>query len=114
MNNNVFAINVPEINKLMIEIADISSNINIIFNKINELVDETKAYYTCSAASVMRNKYTMFNDNFRVIVNNIMSYNRDLAALKKKYDQGMDNLSIQIKKDITTLDSNGVEYKERR
>ncbi len=114
MNNNILAINIPEINKLMIEIADISSNINVIFNKINELVDETKSYYTCSAGSIMRNKYAMFNDNFRIIVNNIMTYNRDLAALKKKYEQGMDNLSIQIKKDISALDTNGVEYKERR
>ena len=114
MNNNVVAINVEEINKLMLEITDISSNINIIFNKINELVEETKSYYVCSTASVMRNKYAMFNDNFKTIVNNIMSYNKDLAMLKKKYDQGMDNLSIQIKKDISALDTNGVEYKERR
>lgn len=98
MNNNVIGINVDEINKLMLEISDISSNINIIFNKINELVEETKSYYVCSTASVMRNKYAMFNDNFRIIVNNIMTYNKDLVRLKRKYDQGMDNLSQEIHK----------------
>lgn len=98
MNNNVIGINVDEINKLMLEISDISSNINIIFNKINELVEETKSYYVCSTASVMRNKYAMFNDNFRIIVNNIMTYNKDLVRLKRKYDQGMDNLSREIHK----------------
>ena len=114
MNNNVIAINVEEIDKLMLEITDISSNINIIFNKINELVDETKSYYVCSTASVMRNKYAMFNDNFRIIVNNIMSYNKDLAMLKKKYDQGMDNLSTQINKDASAIQGSVVEYKEGR
>ena len=98
MNNNVIGINVDEINKLMLEISDISSNINIIFNKINELVEETKSYYVCSTASVMRNKYAMFNNNFRIIVNNIMTYNKDLVRLKRKYDQGMDNLSQEIHK----------------
>lgn len=98
MNNNIIGINVTELNKLMLEIADISSNINIIFNKINELVEETKRYYVCSTASVMRNKYAMFNDNFRIIVNNIMTYNKDLVRLKRKYDQGMDNLSQEIHK----------------
>ncbi len=114
MNNNVVAINVEEINKLMLEITDISSNINIIFNKINELVEETKSYYVCSTASVMRNKYAMFNDNFKTIVNNIMSYNKDLAMLKKKYDQGMDNLSTQINKDASAIQGSVVEYKEGR
>lgn len=114
MNNNVVAINVEEINKLMLEITDVSSNINIIFNKINELVEETKSYYVCSTASVMRNKYAMFNDNFKTIVNNIMSYNKDLAMLKKKYDQGMDNLSLKINKDISTIEGSVVEYKEGR
>ena len=114
MNNNVIAINVEEIDKLMLEITDISSNINIIFNKINELVDETKSYYVCSTASVMRNKYAMFNDNFRIIVNNIMTYNKDFAILKRKYTQGMNNLSVKIIKDASTIDDSVVEYKERR
>ena len=105
MNNNIIGINVTELNKLMLEIADISSNINILFNKINELVEETKSYYVCSTASVMRNKYAMFNDNFRIIVNNIMTYNKDLAMLKKKYDQGKDNLSQDIRKNTAIIKS---------
>lgn len=105
MNNNIIGINVTELNKLMLEIADISSNINIIFNKINELVEETKSYYVCSTASVMRNKYAMFNDNFRIIINNIMTYNKDLVMLKKKYDQGMDNLSQDIRKNTAIIKS---------
>lgn len=107
------AINVNEINKLMLEIIDCSNNIKVIFNKITDLVSETKSYYNCSSATLLRNKYSQFSDNYNVIIKNIMSYNKDLSNLKKKYAVNMEDLSYKIKRDASNL-SAPQEYKEGR
>lgn len=106
-------INVNEINKLMIDIIDCANDVKIIFNKISDLVAETKSYYQCTSATVLRNKYSLFNDNCNKIVNSIKSYNTDLSNLKKKYAANMENLSYNIRKDTSRIDC-PTEYKERR
>lgn len=107
------AINESEINKLMLEILDCSNNINAIFNNINELISETKFYYDCSSADLLRNKYIEFNQNYKIITQSILSYKNDLANLKKKYAVNMDNLSYKIKTDALNLNA-PQDYKERR
>lgn len=107
------AINVNEVNKLMLEIIDCANNTKVIFNKITDLVFETKSYYDCSSGNILRNKYAQFSNNYNVIINNIMSYNRDLLALKKKYALNMEDLSEEIQKATSRIDG-PQEYKERR
>lgn len=112
-NKEPIAINVAEINKLMLEIIDCSNNIKVIFNRINDLVLETKSYYDSSSANLLRSKYSLFNDNYSTIIKNIMSYSKDLSSLKKKYALNMDNLSNQIRVDKSKLDGPQT-YKEGR
>lgn len=112
-NQENVAINVNEINKLMLEIIDCSNNVKVIFNKITDLVSETKSYYNCSSADLLRNKYSQFSDNYNIIIKNIMSYNKDLSNLKKKYAINMEDLSYQIKRDASNLNA-PQEYKEGR
>ena len=49
MNTNV-SIEINEINKLILEISDCKDNIKSIFNKINDLMDETENYYSSYAS----------------------------------------------------------------
>lgn len=107
------AISESEINKLMLEIIDCSNNVKVIFNKITDLVSETKSYYDCSSACLLRSKYFQFSDNYNTIIKSIMSYNKDLSNLKKKYAMNMEDLSYQIKKDALNLNA-PQEYKEGR
>lgn len=109
----VIAINVNEINKLMLDIIDCANDVKVIFNKITDLVSETKSYYDCGSAVLLRNKYSQFSSNYNRIINSIKSYNTDLSNLKKKYAVNMEDLSYNIKKDASRLDR-PEEYKERR
>lgn len=116
MAENMAAINEAEINKLIVEIVDYSSKIKTILNKVNDLVLETKSYYTCSSGSLLRSKYALFNDNYSIVVRNISSYSKDLNALKRKFSSGLEDLSAQVKRDAANKASevSSVIYKEGR
>jgi len=107
--NSQIAINTDNLNKLMIDITNTADQINSIFSKIQSLVQETKEYYICSSASQLRSKYSLYNDNYKVIVRNIKSYKTDLSNLKKKYSSTFSDLSNKIRKDASNLDP-GVSY----
>lgn len=112
-SRNVVALNVREINKLMLDISDYVSKIKIIFNKINDMVLETRSYYNCLSANILRAKYELFAANYNTIINNIMSYNNELTLLKKKYAVNIDNLSQKIKNDASRMNT-PTSYKEGR
>ena len=112
--NNNYAINVNEINKLMIEISDCADDIKITLRQIQNLIDETDGYYACSSAVLLRRKHSDFSDGYKLIVDNIRSYNTDLANLKRKYLANISDLSQQIKTDAAKLTANKVYYKEER
>ncbi len=117
MNNNdaVVALNEAEIDKQMLDIIDCSNKIKTIFNKIDDLVEKLKTDYACESASTLYKKYEEFNDNYSIIVNNILSYNADLMSLKKKYTSTLDDLTQQIKSETVRLEaSNTGGYKEER
>ena len=112
MSVNQVAINEDGINKIILEISDCADEVGRIFNKINDLVSETKDYYDCACASNLRKKYSLFNDNYKIILNNIRSYKTDLSNLKKKYKLGIADLSQQILKDAASIDASSYMYRE--
>lgn len=107
------AIDKDEINKLILEITDCRDNIKVILSKINDLIDETKNYYTCSSANNLRTRYYVFNDNYKIILSNIKSYANDLISLKKKYALTMNDLSNNIENETKKI-SDARFYKEGR
>ncbi len=114
-NNDVIAINTAELDKYMLNIIECSNKIKAIFNKIDDEVERLKTCYSCSSASVLYKQYANFNDNYDIIVNNIMSYNTDLMSLKKRYSSALDNLTQKITAEAARLsDAVSVEYKEER
>lgn len=117
MNNNegIISLNEKELNTLMLSVIDSSNKIKSIFNKIDGQFDMLKSVYSCTSATALFKKYEDFNDNFKVIVENILSYNEDLRSLKKKYISTLDDLTEKIDKDTLALLAGGPEiYKERR
>ena len=114
-NNDIIAINEAEINKIMLEIIDCSNKVKSIFNSIDDQVEKLKANYSCSSATTLYKQYENFNDNYPIIVNNILSYNEDLTALKKKYITNFGDLSEKIRAKASKIEaSNDGGYKERR
>ena len=75
-------------------------------------MDETENYYSSYAASKLRSKYRLFNDNYKVILSNISSYANDFQSLKKKYALGMDAVSEKFLAEARKIDPQF--YKERR
>lgn len=107
MSNNIIAVNEAEINHLMTDIMDYSSRVRQIFDKIDDLVNESKSYYDSESATIIRNKFNLLKENFSITVNNLMSYNSDLARLKNAYVNNVSTISEQIKRKATTIrDSN--------
>ena len=107
------SINVNEINKLILDIVDSSNEIKSIFNKIDDLIYETKSYYDCASGNLLRNKYSQFRYNYDILISNILSHKEELINLKKKYALNISNLSQNIISDASKLDST-MKYKERR
>ena len=51
--------------------------------------------------------FNLLKENFSITVNNLMSYNSDLARLKNAYVNNVSTISEQIKRKATTIrDSN--------
>ena len=114
-NNKVVALSEAAIDKQMLEVIDCSNRVKAIFNKIDDLVEKLKLNYQCQSATTLYSKYNQFNDNYSVIIDNILSYNSDLISLKKKYATALDDLSQKIKMDTLKLESDGPKtYMEER
>lgn len=114
-NNSSISLNEIELNELMISIIESSNNIKTIFNKIDDQFDRLKSCYLCTSSSTLLSKYKDFNDNFHIVINNILSYNDDLRALKKKYVSTLDDLTKKLDRDALVLLSDGPKkYEEKR
>lgn len=106
LNNNVIAVNEAELNHLMTDIMDYSSRVRQIFDRIDDLVNESKTYYDSDSATILRNKFNLLKQDFKITVNNLMSYNSDLARLKNKYVNSMSTISGNINRKATTIRDN--------
>lgn len=118
MANNgtdIIAINSAEIDKHMLSIIDCSNKVKAIFNKIDDQIALLKTYYSCSGASALYKQYEEFNENYAIIVDNLLSYNSDLMSLKKKYGSTFGDLAQKIKSEAAKISVANVDkYKEKR
>ena len=103
MNNQTIALNVAEVDKYMLDILDCSNKVKTLFNKIDDEIAKVKQHYSCSAADVLYRQYEEFNDNYKTVVANILSYSSDLKSLKKTYLNTMSDLSQELRKDAADL-----------
>ena len=113
-NSKTIAIVESEIDKKMLDVIDCSNKVKSIFNKIDDAIEKLKSEYQCAAASTLYNQYEQFNDSYSVIVNNILSYNSDLMALKRRYATSIDDLSSEINVAAARMEAGAHAYKEER
>lgn len=114
-NSNVVALNEAVLDKYMLDVMDCSNKVKAIFNKMDDLVDKLKSSYVCESATTLFKQYEDLNDNYSIIVNNILSYNTDLMSLKKKYFSNIDDLTRDIKLATENLLASGPKkYEEKR
>ena len=114
-NNDVFALNEAVIDNYMLDIIECSNKVKAIFNKIDDLVEKLKTNYVCESATTLFKQYDDFNDNYSIVVNNILSYNTDLMSLKKKYVSALNDLTQKMKSEAVRLQADKTDgYKEER
>lgn len=114
IDKNVKGIVVAELDKHMLDIIECSNKIKAIFNKIDDQMEILKTHYSCSGASTLYRQYEEFNENYPIIVENLLSYNTDLMTLKKSYASSFSELSNKIKSDAAMLTADIDKYKEKR
>lgn len=114
-NNDVIAINSVELDKQMLNIIDCSNKIRAIFNKIDDQIALLKSDYDSPSAAVLYRQYEEFNENYAIIVENILSYNSDLMSLKKKYASTLGDLAQRMATEAAKITASGAnKYTEKR
>lgn len=113
-NRNVQGIVIAELDKQMLNIIDCSNKIKAIFSKIDDQVSIMKTHYSCSAANMFFQKYEEINENYSIIVENLLSYNADLMTLKKSYASTYSDLTQKLQSSTAKLTAGIDEYKEKR
>ena len=112
-NGKIYVVE-SEINKHMMNIMDSSSKIKAILSKIDDQMANLKSYYSCAAANKLYSQYEQFNDNYAIIVDNILSYNKDLMSLKKSCQATVSELTQKLQIGTARL-TDGVKFsKEER
>ena len=73
-----------------------------------------KTHYSCSAADILYKQYEDYNENFPIIVEDLLSYNADLMALKKSYALNVDVLTQELRSKAAAITAGIDKYKEKR
>lgn len=98
---NIKGINEEGLDILIKEFYNSIETINKTFTNINDLIVETKEYFKCDNADLLRNKFDEFKINFDKINNKLLSYSDYLVNVKIKYQ----NLNIESNKIINNKEN---------
>lgn len=112
-NGTIFIVE-SEINKHMMDIIDCSNKVKSILSKIDDQMNILKSHYSCSAADALFRQYEEFNENYEIVVNNLLSYNTDLMFLKKSYASISSDLTQKLQSKAASLTAGIDKYKEKR
>lgn len=105
---------IAELDKQMLNIIDCCNDIKAIFNKMDDQIAVLKTHYSCSAADILYKQYEDYNENFPIIVEDLLSYNADLMALKKSYALNVDVLTQELRSKAAAITAGIDKYKEKR
>ena len=89
-----------ELNNHMNDIIDCSNQVKAILSKIDDKMSLLKTHYACSAANTLYKQYEEFNENYQIIVDNLLSYKDDLMTLKKSYTSTFSDLTQKLQSEI--------------
>ena len=112
-NGTIFIVE-EEINKHMLNIVDCSNKVKAILSKIDDQMAMLRNHYSCSAADTLYKQYEEFNENYAIVVANLLSYNSDLMTLKKSYSSLSSDLTQKLQSEAAKLVAEIDKYKEKR
>lgn len=89
MNEDVIAINEKKLDDLVLNIYDLSDQLAIIFEKIEEKVSLTSDFYQSLDGDDYRKKFSQYIEKFDTIVRNMRLYGDDLLRVKFQYQKNI-------------------------
>lgn len=99
------AINEAKIDNCVIELTNYVEKLKKVFINLDEAINSTSNYYQTEEGIKLRNKFSIFKDNFDITVNNMISYIDELKAVKREFNMLNDQLSVDILKNANDLKS---------
>ena len=98
LDQEVFlTINDEELSNLCLEIDKYSDNIALIFNQIDDEMNNLKDSYKANSSIAIINYYNELKKNYSIIKNNINSYAEDLRDLSIKVKSGFKDVALFVR-----------------
>lgn len=110
---NLKGVNDERIKKLVLNIYDYSEQINTILNSIDDLVNDTKKYFTIEESDSFYTRFSAIKDNFTNVRDNILSYAEEILKAGQNYQEINIDLFNIMNKAASTIEI-GKKYTERR
>lgn len=109
-SGDMTAVNEEKIDSCILEMTSYIERIKTVFSRIDDVMNRTEKFYRCENADSIRNKYSLFRDNYNVIVMNFMGYVDELKAVKLGFGKFNDELSAKISKTALELEGQHNRY----
>lgn len=102
-SSSVMAISEEGMDSLAVETIQLAKTVNDYLNKLINIVDRTKGYYTGKAADSYRKSFSDFSANFSVFVQNIENYAYSIKKAKNNYVNAKDVIVRTINNDAISV-----------
>lgn len=106
---DVFGVNEPKLDLLVLDIGETAERISNKLNLIDKLVYDTSSFYECESGNVFRANFEKIKDNFPVVNRNILAYSADLVRAKGKVYSTEDTIAQNFSQATGTILSNSTE-----
>ena len=98
-------INEDGIRELCSYIDKCSDNISLIFNSVDDEMNNLMECYKSSSENAIKTSYDDFSKNYKLIKENIKSYSEDLNALVIKVKSGDEEIALSISRDFEDIET---------
>lgn len=106
MDYNIKGINEEALDKLIFDILEYIEKLNKEFEKVETLVTQSNDYYKSENATNILTKFKLSQNNFKIMINNLIKYSEDLAKVKENISNFDIDNGITIKNISADITSN--------
>ena len=104
--NRVVAINENELNRLILDINDFTIKVKKIFDEMESTIDGINSYCNCDFATRYKKSFNIFKLNFTIMVNNLLTYKKDMQNLKFRFSSQESILSNVLNDEAKKVSKN--------
>lgn len=102
---DLVSINEEGLDKLALNIYDYTERINFIFNRINDLMIQSRDCFECELGYSIVNRFQDIMDSMKNVKLNISSYSDELMMVKKNFRNKAEIISGDVKKHSVDIQS---------